>query len=148
MSFKAKFNASRKGLDQVLGTLERAVMEAIWNLQRPASVAEVQSRMQPERDYHTVTTVMVRLCEKGLLHRRKAQGVWQYSATFTREEFTARVARDLLNGVLDIAPSAAVASFIDLLESRDSESLDMLEKMIELKRASRRVEKKGDEPRG
>lgn len=144
MSFKAKFNASRKGLDQVLGSLERSVLEVIWNLRRPATVAEVQSKVQPEREYHTVTTVMVRLCEKGLLHRRKVEGVWQYSATFTREEFTARVARDLLQGVLDIAPSAAVASFIDLLESRDSESLDMLEKMIELKRASRRFgEKRG-----
>lgn len=148
MSFKPKFNASRKGLDQVLGSLERAVMEGVWSLGRPATVAEVLSRVRPERDYHTVTTVMVRLCKKGLLHRQKREGVWHYSATLTREEFTTRVARDLLQGVLDIAPSSAVASFVDLLDSRDSESLDMLEKMIEIKRASRKLEGNQDGPRG
>ena len=148
MSFKPKFNASRKGLDQVLGTLERGVMEAVWALQRPATVSEVQGRMKADRDYHTVTTVMVRLCKKGLLHRDKVEGVWHYSASLTREEFTTRVARDLLQGVLDIAPSAAVASFVDLLDSRDSESLTMLEKMIELKRATRRLESNEDESRG
>ena len=140
MSFKPKFNASRKGLDQVLGSLERAVMEGVWILGTPATVTEVQSRLRLERDYHTLTTVMVRLCRKGLLHREKLKGVWHYSASLTREEFTARVARDLLQGILDIAPSAAVASFVDLLDSRDAESLDVLEKMIELKRARRKLD--------
>ena len=148
MSFKPKFNPSRKGLDQVLGSLERAVMEAVWDLGRPATVAEVQGRMTADRDYHTVTTVMVRLCKKGLLHRDKVEGVWHYSGSLTRDEFTSRVARDLLQGVLDIAPSAAVASFVDLLDARDSESLSMLEKMIELKRTTRRLENNADESSG
>ncbi|MGH7476995.1 MAG: BlaI/MecI/CopY family transcriptional regulator [Longimicrobiales bacterium] len=148
MSFKPKFNASRRGLEQVLGTLERTIMEAVWNLDRPATVAEVQQGVTPERDYHTITTVMVRLCRKGLLHRDKVNGgVWHYVASLTREEFMKRVARDLLSGMLELAPTAAVASFVDLLDSRDPGSLEMLEKMIELKRASRRLEAE-DEPNG
>lgn len=139
MAFRPTFRGSREGLDQVLGSLERAIMEGLWSVGRPASVTEIQKQIQPEREYHTVTTVMVRLCEKGLLYRAKQKGVWQYAPTLSRDEFAARIARELLGGVLDLAPGAAVASFIDLLDSRDPEGLDMLEKMIELKRRQRRT---------
>lgn len=144
MSFKPRFNASREGLEQVLGSLERAVMEVLWKFDRSATVSEVQKRIEPERDYHTVTTVMVRLCDKALLHRRKVEGVWRYAPTLNREEFEARIARELLDGVLDLAPGAAVASFVDLLDARDPDSLEMLEKLIEAKRAQRKTER--DDP--
>lgn len=140
MAFKPTFRVSREGLDQVLGSLERAIMEALWDLGRPATVADVQKQIQPEREYHTVTTVMVRLCGKGLLHRAKQKGVWHYAPTLSRDEFAARIARELMGGVLDLAPGAAVASFVDLLDSRDPEALDMLERMIQLKRTQRRTE--------
>lgn len=139
MAFKPTFRVSREGLDQVLGSLERAIMEGLWSLGHPATVAEVQKQIEPEREYHTVTTVMVRLCEKGLLHRSKDKGVWHYAPTLSRDEFAARIARELLGGVLDLAPGAAVASFVDLLDSRDPDALDMLERMIELKRTQRRM---------
>ena len=139
MPFKPTFRVSREGLEQVLGSLERAIIEALWGLGRAATVAEVQKQLHPEREYHTVTTVMVRLCEKGLLHRSKEKGVWHYAPTLTRDEFAARIARELMGGVLDLAPGAAVASFVDLLDSRDPEALDMLERMIELKRSERRM---------
>lgn len=139
MAFKPTFRVSREGLNQVLGSLERAIMEGLWSLGRPASVTEVQKEIRPEREYHTVTTVMVRLCEKGLLHRSKQKGVWHYAPTLSRDEFAARIARELMGGVLDLAPGAAVASFVDLLDSRDPEALDMLERMIELKRTQRRT---------
>lgn len=139
MAFKPTFKVSRQGLEQVLGSLERAIMEGLWSLGRPATVADVQKVIQPEREYHTVTTVMVRLCEKGLLYRSKQKGVWNYAPTLSRDEFAARIARELMNGVLDLAPGAAVASFVDLLDSRDPEGLDMLERMIEIKRTQRRT---------
>ena len=140
MPFRPTFRASRNGLDQVLGSLERSVMESLWALDRAATVAEVQKRMETEREYHTVTTVMVRLCEKGLLYRSKEKGVWHYAPTLSREEFAARIARELMEGVLDLAPGAAVASFVDSLDARDPEALDMLERLIEIKRAQRKME--------
>lgn len=141
MPFKPKYNSAGEGLDRVLGTLERAVMEVLWRRKGAATVAAVHKDIALERDYHTVTTVMVRLCEKGLLHRRKKAGIWNYAPTLTREEFAARIARQLLEGVLDLAPYAAVASFVDLLDARAPDSLDMLEKLIDLKRAERKIDR-------
>lgn len=61
--------------DDVLGPLEREVMEIVWDLGEPCSVREVLVRLNGRRDddlaYTTVMTTMSRLADKGLLQREQ-----------------------------------------------------------------------------
>lgn len=135
---KATFRASRTGIAQVLGDLEAEIMETLWRLAEPATVTDVQKGMSGEpRAYHTVTTVMVRLCEKGLLQRRRRAGVWHYSPRLSEEEFRAQVAREVVTGVFSLAPEAAVNSMLDVVHAADPGGLDSLSALIEQKRRER-----------
>ena len=116
-------------------------METLWRLGVPATVTDVQADMAGEpRAYHTVTTVMVRLCEKGLLQRRRRGGVWHYRPRHTSEEFRAEVAHDVVTGLFALAPDAAINSMLDVVDAADPDGLDALAALIERKRQERRRE--------
>mgnify|MGYP001451900394 CR=1 FL=1 len=132
------FRASREGLGQVLGDLERAIMETLWTIGAPATVSDVQRAMADEpRAYHTVTTVMVRLCEKGLLKRRKRSEVWHYAPALSRDEFERHVARQVIKGVFSLAPEAAISSMLDIVAATDPEGLEALARLIKEKKRQR-----------
>ena len=136
---QATFRASRTGLAQVLGDLETEIVETLWRLGNPATVTDVQKAMSGEpRAYHTVTTVMVRLCGKGLLQRRRRRGVWHYSPRLSRDEFRRQVAEEVIAGVYTLAPEAAVNSMLDVVDACDPGGLDALAELIERKRRERR----------
>ena len=132
------FRSAREGISQVLGELEAAIMETLWALGQPATVTEVQRAMEAEaRAYHTVATVLVRLCKKGLVARRKRSDVWHYGPTLTREAFHDEVARQVITGVYGLAPEAAVNSMLDLVDANDPAGLDELERLIAKKKRER-----------
>ena len=134
------FRASGQGLGQVLGELERLIMETLWRLDRPSTVAEVQKAMpvNEPRAYHTVTTVMTRLCEKRLLGREKEQGVWRYSPTLAQAEFRQQVAHEVLRGIYELAPEAVINSMLDVVvDASGSEGLDELARLVEEKKRER-----------
>ena len=132
------FRAARTGIAQVLGDLEKEIMEALWRLGEPATVTRAVGAMGGEaRAYHTVTTVMVRLCEKGLLQRRRRGGVWHYSPRLSHDEFRRQVAEEIIAGVYALAPESAVNSMVDLVGAADPDGLDALAALIEQKRRER-----------
>lgn len=132
------FRASRTGIAQVLGDLEKEIMEALWRLGVPATVTQAIGAMTGEpRAYHTVTTVMVRLCEKGLLQRRRRGGVWHYQPRLSHDEFRRQVTAEIIAGVYALAPESAVNSMVDLVGALDPDGLDALAELIERKRRER-----------
>lgn len=132
------FRAARTGIAQVLGDLEKEIMEALWRLGEPVTVTQAVAAMGGEaRAYHTVTTVMVRLCEKGLLQRRRRGGVWHYSPRLSQDEFRRQVAEEIIAGVYALAPESAVNSMVDLVGAADPDGLDALAALIEQKRRER-----------
>lgn len=135
------FRASRTGLAQVMGDLETEIMETLWRLSDPATVTDVRESMGGgPRAYHTVTTVMVRLCGKRLLQRRKRGGVWHYAPRLSRDEFRRQVAEEVIAGVYTLASDAAVNSMLDVVDACDPRGLDALAELIERKRRERRRE--------
>jgi len=117
-------------------------MEALWRQGESATVTETISQMDGEpRAYHTVTTVMVRLCEKRLLQRRRRGGVWHYSPRLSREEFKRQVADEVIAGVYALAPESAVNSMLDLVDASHPKGLEELASLVERKRRERRGKK-------
>lgn len=132
------FRAGRTGLAQALGDLETRIMETLWRLGVPATVSDVQKSMSgPRREYHTVTTVMIRLCRKGVLRRNRRGGVWHYAPRLSHDEFRQHVAQEVIRGVFALAPEAAINSMLDAVAALNPAGLEALADLVERKRRER-----------
>lgn len=124
---------SAAGLAKVLGDLEARVMRTVWALAEPAPARAVHERVLREhRVAHlTVVTVLNKLVRKGLLVRRKQEGVFHYSPVYEEEEFIARASRQVVEGILSFGPKAVTSSLVDVLAEHDPEQLAELGRLIE-----------------
>jgi len=68
-----------------------------------------------QRAYTTVMTIVTRLCDKGLLERRRQGRGFVYRPALSKEQLAARTLRDVLAGADD--PRAVLAHFVKDLEA-------------------------------
>ena len=126
-----------KRLDD-LGELQRAVMEAVWELGE-ASVHHVRQHLNHKKKlaYTTILTAMQKLEKAGWLKHRNEGKVYIYSPTRTREEAGAHSTRKFIERVFD---GDALLMFQHLMRQStlsDGE-LRELRKMIDEKRKERK----------
>lgn len=142
-----EFRPGGSGLGKVLGALEAEVMEAAWALGR-ATVRDVQRHLEPRRRlaYTTVMTTMTRLARKGLLRRELVDNCYVYSPALSREEFTDRVARTVVDGLLEEFARPALSHLVDRLGRGGGDSLRELEELIREARSRESASGTGAEP--
>ena len=106
-----------------MGALEDAIMEVLWVDGGWMMPGEIHARLGADRSlaYTTITTVLVRLGEKGRLERRRDGRAFAYHPTATRAEWAAGRMGDVLTAVGDRA--AALALFLDGLGEADRTQL-------------------------
>lgn len=126
---------SAAGAGMLLGDLEHRVLEAAWSLDRPATARELHDRVARTHDvvYITSVTVANRLVEKGILRRGKRDDVFHYSATVSREEFSERASRHVVQRIVELGSTAVAASLVDVLAERDPEQLAELGRLVRRK---------------
>ena len=75
----------------VLGELEQAVMDILWQRRDSLSVRDVHDLLSATRDlaYTTVMTVLDRLAKKGIVRRELNGRAWQYVPAVTRADLVA-----------------------------------------------------------
>lgn len=119
---------SQLGPEQLLGELEAAIMQVIWE-HGEVTVRAVQEALQPVRPlaYTTVMTVMSRLAQKEILSIRKVGKTYYYRATAaTPTAFIAqqaqRAVQDLIAGFGDVA----IAHFLHAVDDISPERLAAL----------------------
>ena len=108
-----------------LGSLEAKIMRVAWD--RPDQhmlVREVLELLDRELAYTTVMTVMNRLFEKGLLHRRREGRAWSYRPTSSREAYVATTMSQVLSGAED--RTAALLHFLAELDPAEAAALRRL----------------------
>lgn len=107
-----------------LGPLEERVLQIVWR-RGPCTVRQVLEELLTEHRvaYTTVMTVMVRLTEKGLLHREAAGGSYTYSAAFSEVEYASRVTRRLTRDLVARFGDVALAQFAAELKRVDPDEL-------------------------
>lgn len=117
------------------GELESAVMDLVWSSPEPLTVRRVMESMAAERPlaYTTVQTVMDRLARKGLLIRQPEGKANAYFAARTREDHTAAVMQEALDGVADT--QAALLHFVELMD--EEQQLALRAALARRKRARR-----------
>jgi predicted transcriptional regulator len=99
-----------------LGELEAEVMELAWGHGGWIGVNEILSALQgQQRAYTTVMTIVTRLCEKGLLERRREGRGFVYRPALSKEQLAAHTLRDVLADADD--PRAVLAHFVKDLEA-------------------------------
>ena len=84
------------------GELEAVIMDRIWNRDptTPTTVREVFDELAAERAiaYTTVMSTMDNLHTKGWLARERDGKAYRYWPTLSREQHSARLMREALNG--------------------------------------------------
>ena len=126
---------SAAGAGMLLGDLEHRVLEAAWALKRPVTARELHDRVARTHDvvYITSVTVANRLVDKGILRRGKQDDVFHYSATVSREEFSERASRHVVQRIVELGSTAVAASLVDVLAERDPEQLAELGRLVRRK---------------
>jgi predicted transcriptional regulator len=105
------------------GDLESVIMQLVWDHDGPVTVRELFEELRQERviAYTTVMSTMDNLHRKGWLAREKDGKAYRYTATASREEYSARLMREALAGGGDT--EAVLSHFVAQIGGAESEVL-------------------------
>ena len=105
-----------------LHELEQEVMEEVWRLGETAGrpvLDGLNARSDRVRAYTTIMTILNRLCEKGLVSRRREGRGDVYIATLTREEYADARAAAQVSALVDQWGELAFVHFAKQMATRD-----------------------------
>jgi predicted transcriptional regulator len=105
------------------GELESVIMQMVWDHDAPVTVRELFDDLSQERSiaYTTVMSTMDNLHRKGWLERAKDGKAYRYTATASREEYSARLMQEALTGGGDT--EAVLSHFVEQIGGHESEVL-------------------------
>lgn len=105
------------------GELESVIMQMVWDHSRPVTVRELFDELSQDRviAYTTVMSTMDNLHRKHWLTRVKEGKAYRYTATASREEYSARLMREALAGGGDT--EAVLSHFVAEIGGEESEVL-------------------------
>ena len=132
---KFNFNPFKEGLNQVLGMLEKDIMEVLWN-RGESSVSDILNSFPSDKNisYSTVITVTNRMAKKGLLKKRKVGKAYFYKPTYNKEQFFGLVSKKVVEGISEFSLQSAMVNFVDYMSQLDSNKIEYFSKLIESKR--------------
>ncbi len=124
------FRPSKHGTNQILGELESKVMKVVWD-KSSCTAKDVLDALEADRKpaYTTIGTILNRLYRKGLLTRTRRGKAFLYQPTISQKEFTERITRDVLVGLLKDEGRPILSTFVDLL-SDNKEQLEELKDLL------------------
>jgi predicted transcriptional regulator len=105
------------------GDLETVVMHMVWDHDGPVTVRELFDELRQERviAYTTVMSTMDNLHRKGWLARVKDGKAYRYTATASREEYSARLMQEALADGGDT--EIVLSHFVAQMDGQESEVL-------------------------
>ena len=105
------------------GDLETVIMHMVWDHSSPVTVRELFDELQKERciAYTTVMSTMDNLHRKSWLARVKEGKAYRYTATASREEYSAQLMREALADGGDT--EVVLSHFVAEMDGQDSEVL-------------------------
>jgi predicted transcriptional regulator len=104
--------------------LERTVMRALWNAERPLTGREIAA-VRPDLAYTTVLTVLTRLEKKDLVRRDSSTRAHTYVAVASREDHVSELMQQALGqaGSTDTARKAALQHFARSMSPEEAAAL-------------------------
>ena len=109
----------RRGPEQwFLGSLQSRVLEVLSS-RGPSTVREVAATLRGRFAYTTVMTVLGRLHDKGLVGREQQGKGYVYTSRFTPDELRTRMAKYLVDEMVEDFGDIALSHFAGALDRRD-----------------------------
>lgn len=118
---------------QVLGDLEKEIMDIVWGINSSVTVREVLERIGKKRKiaYTTVMTIMTRLTDKGFLSRKiNGNKAYTYQAVYSKEKFLTKVSKQIIKNFVASFGQTAVAHFAQEIEKIPADKRRKLLKML------------------
>ena len=121
---------------EVLGPLEKEIMEIVWN-RAETSTHDVLEELRKKRDIAmtTVSSTLNRLYDKNLLKRRSDKGVrglcYYYTPALKKEEFESMVTGKVMDKLLKDFREPTAAYLIEELAKSDPKRLQEMRKKID-----------------
>jgi predicted transcriptional regulator len=105
------------------GDLEAVIMDRVWERGEPVTVRELFDELSAERTiaYTTVMSTMDNLHRKGWLDRVREGKAYRYTATASREEYSARLMQEALADGGDA--EVVLSHFVAQIGSGESDAL-------------------------
>lgn len=131
------FRPFADGSAAVLGPLESAVMNTVWDIGTPATVGEIVERLEQAGQpihYSSAKTTLNTLTEKGYLTKRPCGKANAFTAALSRDAFERRVVGGVLTGLMRSYRNPLMASLAQTLAD-DPASLDEFERLLAEQRA-------------
>ena len=115
----------------IQGELQTQIMAALWR-SGVGTVEQVRVALPPRYRgaYTTVQTVLNRLAERGMVHRRKAGIAFEYLPSISEDEYLSRTISDTLAGASCDARRAALARLIGHLDASELTELQAIARDI------------------
>ncbi len=106
------------------GNLERSILQMLWQ-RGEATARELHDEIRAERaiGYTTVTSVLDRLVDKGVVRRHRAGRSYAYRAIARQAETQLAMARTFVEQIASGGPRPAVAALVGALEEVSPELL-------------------------
>lgn len=108
-----------------LGALQTKVLEAL-SARGPSTVRDVTDALRGKSAYTTVMTVLGRLHEKGLVGREQRGRGYLYTPRYSVSELRDRMAKYLVDGMVEDFGDVALAHFVGALGRVDRARLARL----------------------
>lgn len=118
---------------QILGDLEKEIMDVVWESSSPVTVREVLERISRKRRiaYTTVMTIMTRLVAKRLL-KRKLDGnkAYAYQVVYSKEKFLTKTSKQIIKNFISSFGEVAIAHFAQEIEKIPADKRRKFVKML------------------
>lgn len=103
--------------------LENQVLDVLWASDAPLTPGDVHGSLSKDHPlaYTTVMTILVRLCDKGLLVRERTGRAFAYRPVISKEERSAARMQEMLATAGD--PAVALNRFVEALGPAQREAL-------------------------
>ncbi len=117
------------------GELETGLLSELWRLRRATARALYEAVGRPRGIvYTTVTKVLDRMVDKGLVERRAVGRAYEYAPVVKKAETHRAMAREFLTRISGGGPRPAVAALLGALEETNPLLLEELEAELRARR--------------
>lgn len=113
-----------------LSELELEAMIVIWQ-SKICTIREVLEKLNKPLAYTTISTIIQRLYDKGLLTRNDKDFVVHYSPKISKEEYGKSVTQSFFAKFFHSFGDTAIASFAESIEELPKEKKDYFLKLLE-----------------
>ena len=120
---------------KALSELEQEVMNIVWEC-GDCSVREVLTRINKKKKlaYTTISTILQRLYDKGLVARTNMRLVIYYSPKLSKENYSKNMARSFIAKFFNSFGDAAIASFAESIDKLPKSKKEYFLKLLSQKK--------------